>query len=119
MMWRPLRNQRPLRPIFLHWQAPGGSSQMLQVRSPGTLVLVRDCCPAALPNAAAVFAAAVFIAVGAGAPSAKIPAGWADAAFCISFSFAECARLFLAATIGLTPSGADAAAVAAPPDNRT
>jgi hypothetical protein len=41
MMLLPLRNQPPLRPTFLHWQEPGGRSQMLQ-----GLLLV--CIPAAV-----------------------------------------------------------------------
>src|SRR5712692_10198566 len=114
MMLLPLRNQRPLRPIFVHLQDPGGSSQMLQVRTPGALVLVRGLCSAVRPDAAVVF-----IAAAAGAPSVKLPASPADAAFRASFSFAESARCFWAAATGLTPVGADAAAVAAFPANRT
>src|SRR5260221_2168197 len=108
MMLLPLRNQRPLRPIFLHWQDPGGSSQTVQMRPPGALAPIRDFGPAARPTAAVVFIAAV-----SGTPSAKFPVNPAGAAFRASFSIAESARLLWAATMGLTPAGADAAAIAA------
>src|SRR6516165_2989925 len=114
MMLLPLRNQRPLRPIFPHWQDPGGSSQTLQMHSPGAFALVRDVCPAARPTAGAAFITAV-----AGTPSAKVAVNPADAGLRASFSFAESTRLLLAAAMGLTPAGANAAAIAAFPANRT
>jgi hypothetical protein len=110
MMLLPLRNQRPLRPIFLHRQDPGGCSQMVQERSPGAWVPVRDFCGAARPAAAAVF-----IVAAARARSAKFPARAAGAAFRASISFAESARIFCATAMGLAPVGADAAALAGVP----
>ena len=84
MMLLPLRNQRPLRPIFLHWQDPGGSSKTLQMRPPEASALVRDFCPAVRPIAAVGFIVAV-----AGTPSPKFLANPADPAFRRTFSFAE------------------------------
>src|SRR5271165_1078411 len=101
----PFRNQRPLRPVFLHWQDPGGSSQPLQTRPLGVWT---DGALRPIRSAAAVFVAvaatsasanppvrmAGFIAPATGGSSANFPTNRARPDFRLRVSFAESARIF-------------------------
>ena len=68
MMLLPSRNHRPVWPIFLHWQDPGGSSQTLQTRPAGASG------PVGVSRLAARSATTVFIPAVARPGSANLPA---------------------------------------------
>ena len=126
----PLRNQRPLRPVFLHWQDPPGSLQPLQTRplgvwTAGALRPIRSAAAVFIAVAARVASPnpplrmAGFLAPPAGRPSANFPTNPAGHGFRLRVSFAESARTLCATATGVSSLGAIYAALVAFPANRT